>query len=114
MARGAPIYSAAYIMPSGGKGALCGRKHLMHLELLARMLKDKLPERTAGMKTMAQASAALRAHPTIGDFLAYQYVTDLNHSTLTNFSETEFVAPGPGAPVGSTQMVCWRRQAHRR
>ena len=37
------------------------------------------------MKTMAQAFAALRAYPTIGDFLAYQYATDLSYSTLTEF-----------------------------
>ena len=100
LARGVPIYSAAYIMPSGGKGAPFARKHRMHLELLARMLRDELPERIAGMATMAQAFVALRAYPTIGDFLAYQYVTDLNYSTLTGFSETEFVVPGPGALSG--------------
>ena len=100
MARGASIYSAAYIMPSGGRGAPCARKHRMHLELLARMLRDELPERIAGMASMAQAFAALRAYPTIGDFLAYQYVTDLNYSTLINFSDTEFVMPGPGATSG--------------
>ena len=100
LARGAPIYSAAYIMPSGGKGAPFARKHRMHLELLARMLRDELPERLADMATTAQAFAALRAYPTIGDFLAYQYVTDLNYSTLSDFSETEFVVPGPGALSG--------------
>ncbi len=93
-------YSPAYLMPSGGKGAPCARKHRMHLELLARMLRDELPERIADMGTMAQAFAALRSYPTIGDFLAYQYVTDLNYSMLTNFSETEFVVPGPGALSG--------------
>jgi hypothetical protein len=36
----------------------------------------------------------------IGDFLAYQFITDLNYSTLTNFSEMEFVMPGPGAKDG--------------
>ena len=76
MAQGQPIYSGAYIMPSGGKDAPCGRKHRMHLDLLARMLRDELPERMADMPSMAQAFAALRAYPTIGDFLAYQYVTD--------------------------------------
>ena len=100
LARGVPIYSAAYIMPSGGKGAPFARKHRMHLELLARMLRDELPERIAGMATMAQAFAALRAYPTIGDFLAYQYVTDLNYSMLTSFNESELVVPGPGALSG--------------
>ena len=36
----------------------------------------------------------------IGDFLAYQYATDINYSTLTNFSEMSFVVPGPGAKDG--------------
>ena len=97
ISRGERVYSGAYIMPSGGKGAPFTRKHRMHLELLARMLRDELPECIAGMTTMAQAFTALRAYPTIGDFLAYQYVTDLNYSALINFSETEFVVPGPGA-----------------
>ena len=100
LARGRAIYSGAYIMPSGGKASPCARKHRMHLELLARMLRDELPERIAGTETMAQAFAALRSYPTIGDFLAYQYVTALNYSILTNFSETEFVVPGPGALSG--------------
>ena len=100
LARGQAIYSGAYIMPSGGSRASFARKHRMHLELLARMLRDELPERIAGMETMAQAFAALRAYPTIGDFLAYQYATDLNYSALTDFSETGFVVPGPGALSG--------------
>jgi hypothetical protein len=91
---GTPIYSAAYIMPSGGSRVPFARKHRMHLELLNRMLGDGLPERLADMSSMAQAFAALRAYQT------YQYVTDLNYSTLTNFSETEFVTPGPGAQSG--------------
>jgi hypothetical protein len=36
----------------------------------------------------------------MGDFLAYQYVTDINYSQLTSFSEMEFVMPGPGAKDG--------------
>ncbi len=42
----------------------------------------------------------LLSYPTIGSFLAYQLISDLNYSTLTNFSENEFVMPGPGALDG--------------
>ena len=42
----------------------------------------------------------LRSYPTIGDFLAYQFVTDVNYSELTHFSEMDFVVPGPGARDG--------------
>jgi hypothetical protein len=43
---------------------------------------------------------ALRAYSMVGDFLAYQFITDINYSELTNFSEMEFVVPGPGARDG--------------
>ncbi len=49
---------------------------------------------------MQQAFNLIRSYPTIGDFLAYQYVTDVNYSTVTNFTEMEFVVPGPGAIDG--------------
>jgi hypothetical protein len=49
---------------------------------------------------MADAFALLRSYPLIGNFLAYQYVTDLNYSELIDFSEMEFVQPGPGARDG--------------
>ncbi len=100
MARGERIYSAAYIMPSGGSKAPPGRKHSMHLRLIEQMMKDGLPEKIESSRSMAKAFELIRAYPTIGDFLAYQYVTDLNYGPLTTFSEKEFVIPGPGALSG--------------
>lgn len=97
---GERIYSAAYIMPSGGRGAGDGRKHRMHLRLLERMMHDELPAQIGVCGRMQDAFDLLLSYPTIGDFLAYQYVTDLNYSTLTSFSEDEFVIPGPGARDG--------------
>jgi hypothetical protein len=96
---GHPIYSPAYIMPSGGPGAR-GYKHRMHLLLLEKMLRDDLPSRIAGASTLREAYELLRTYPTIGPFLAYQYAIDLNYSPLINFSEMEFVVPGPGARDG--------------
>lgn len=100
MESGRPIYSGAYIMPTGGKVWHEGRKHRMHLKLLDHMLSQRLPERIACAGNMKTAFEILRSVPTIGDFLAYQYVTDLNYSTLTNFAEDEFVIAGPGAREG--------------
>ena len=99
-AHGEPIYSAAYIMPSGGGSAPGGRKHRMHLRLLEKMLRDELPARLAEAPSMGRAFELLHDYPTIGDFLAYQYVTDLNYGTALKFSEMEFVTPGPGARDG--------------
>ena len=99
MARKQAIYSAAYIMPSGGKHGE-PKKHRNHLALLRNMLADGVPGRITHMKRMRDVFEVLLSYPMIGDFLAYQYATDLNYSELTSFSEMEFVVPGPGARDG--------------
>lgn len=94
------IYSAAYIMPSGSRGAGTTKKHRSHLKLLERMMSDEVPLRIGDCRTMREAFDLLLSYPMIGNFLAYQYVTDLNYSNLVDFSEMEFVVPGPGAMDG--------------
>lgn len=94
------IYSAAYIMPPGKTSFGHPQKHRNHLMLLERMMEDKAPRRIADASSMRQAFGVLRSYPTVGSFLAYQFVTDLNYSELTNFSEMEFVVPGPGSVDG--------------
>lgn len=94
------IYSAAYIMPSGGALCVDGRKHRMHLRLLEQMMQDGLPARLEHAQSLREAFEILRSYPTLGDFLAYQYVIDLNYSSLMGFSENDFVMPGPGALDG--------------
>lgn len=94
------IYSPAYIMPSGTKAFGHGRKHRNHLALLERMMEDRLPYRISEAANMREAFEALRSYPMLGDFLAYQFVTDLNYSDICNFTEMEFVVPGPGARDG--------------
>ena len=100
MDRKRPIYSAAYIMPSGGSSFGHRRKHRNHLALLAMMMEDDLPGSLARSRCMADAFDILKAYPTLGDFLAYQFVTDINYSDVTDFTEMEFVVPGPGARSG--------------
>lgn len=100
MASGSSIYSAAYIMPTGRRDGGHDRKHRGHLLLLERMLADSIPQQVSECRTMQQAFTLLRAYPGIGDFLAYQYVTDINYSELTDFPESEFVVAGPGALDG--------------
>jgi hypothetical protein len=97
--KGVRVYSAAYIMPSEGAGTHC-RKHSSHLRLLQRMMTDGVPTKIAEMRSMQDAFLLLRSYPMIGDFLAFQFVTDLNYSTLTNFDEMDFVVAGPGAKDG--------------
>jgi NTP pyrophosphatase (non-canonical NTP hydrolase) len=99
MTRGDTIYSAAYIMPAGGSLGH-KRKHRNHLTLLERMMAAELPTRLTEAGSMQRAFDLIRAYPTIGDFLGYQYVTDINYSCATDFTEMEFVIPGPGAIDG--------------
>ena len=97
---GQPIYSAAYIMPPGSSAFGRSAKHQNHLLLLERMMADRLPEQLAQTRSMQEGFEKLRAYPTIGDFLAYQFITDINYSELTDYSEMDFVVPGPGARDG--------------
>lgn len=100
MRQGERIYSAAYIMPSASNVFGHPLKHRNHLRMLAHLIEHKYPERLTHCKTMANAFELFLSIPTIGPFLAYQFVTDLNYSTLTAFSEDEFVVAGPGALDG--------------
>ena len=71
-----------------------------------------MPLRIADAPNMRQAFEVLCSYPTIGNFLAYQFITDINYSVMVNFSELEFVIPGPGALDGIPQMLLrsWRTE----
>lgn len=94
------IYSAAYIMPPGSRVFRRSAKHQNHLLLLERMMTDQLADQLTEVRTMQEGFEKLRTYPTIGDFLAYQFITDINYSELTDFGEMEFVVPGPGSRDG--------------
>lgn len=101
MKNGIRLYSAAYIMPSGGKASESpARKHSFHLSLLDQMLMDGLPATIAAASTMQNVYEHLLSYKSIGPFLAFQYTIDLNYSTLTDFNENDFVVAGPGARSG--------------
>lgn len=94
------IYSGAYIMPSGNRAFGYKVKHQNHLKLLERMMEDQLPDQIVTASNMKRAFEFLRSYPMIGNFLGYQFVTDLNYSEICDFPEMEFVVPGPGAIDG--------------
>lgn len=96
--RGRRLYSAAYVMPPPSLGAV--RKHTNHLRLLKLMMQNELTEALTSAPTMRAAFEALRAYPGIGNFLAFQFLIDINYSTALNFDEMDFVVAGPGARDG--------------
>jgi hypothetical protein len=97
---GEPIYSGAYIMASGRSAFGYARKHENHLKLIEQMMQCQLADRIQEAKSLEAVYGLLLTFPTIGRFLAYQYAIDINYSTLTDFSEMDFVVPGPGAKDG--------------
>jgi len=97
---GYPIYSNAYIMASGKASFNHTFKHDNHLKLLETIMNDNLVDRIQRCASMEQAYNVLLNYPTIGPFLAYQFITDINYSDITSYSEMEFVKAGPGAKDG--------------
>jgi hypothetical protein len=97
---GRRIYSAAYIMPSVQSRFGFQRKHSNHLKLIQFMLEEQVDQKLMAAKSMQQAFEIIKRFPGLGDFLAYQLLIDINYSPILNFSESEFVVPGPGAKGG--------------
>ena len=95
MADGTAIYSAAYIMPPGGRKLGYDRKHRNHLALLERMLADSLPQQIIECRSMQQAFMLLKSYPGIGDFLAYQYVTDVQLQRIDGLFRMRLCRPWP-------------------
>jgi hypothetical protein len=95
---GSKIYSSAYMMPAPNCGA--SKKHTNHLYLLARMMRDRLPDQVATSASLRDVYLRLRAVHSFGDFLAFQFAIDLNYSEMLDFSEMDFVVAGPGAQSG--------------
>lgn len=97
---GERIYSAAYIMPSAKSSFGYLRKHSNHLKLIELIINDNTVEKLSEAKNMQKAFEIIKSFPGLGNFLAYQLLIDINYSTIINFSESEFVMPGPGALGG--------------
>lgn len=94
------IYSSAYLMPAAPANRRGLRKHVTHLMLLEKMMDDGLPQKIADASSLKQVYELLLGYPSIGPFLGYQYAIDINYCPYVNFSEMEFVVPGPGARDG--------------
>lgn len=97
-ARKQRLYSAAYVVPPPPLGE--ARKHGNHLRLIEILMSTGAPHRVRDVGSMRAAFNLLRGYPAIGDFLAYQYLIDLNYSSSYDYGEMEFVVPGPGARDG--------------
>ncbi|MBR1413126.1 MAG: hypothetical protein IJ574_00450 [Bacilli bacterium] len=94
------IYNDAYIS-CANKVFGYDRKHDNHLALLDKMfIKDKIQNKLLACKTMEEAFNIIKNYPLIGNFMAYQLVTDINYSEVVNWREEEFTVAGPGSIRG--------------
>ena len=97
---GVKIYNDAYIS-CATKAYGYDRKHDNHLALLEEMfLSDKIGDFLVKCSTMEEAFNILKKYPLIGNFMAYQLVTDINYSDAVSWREDEFTVAGVGAIRG--------------
>ena len=94
------IYNDAYIS-CATKAFGYDRKHDNHLALLNKMfIIDKVQDKILKCTNMEQAFKILKSYPLIGNFMAYQLITDINYSDIVDWKEDEFTVAGPGSLRG--------------
>ena len=100
ISNGIKIYNDAYIS-CANKAFGYDRKHDNHLALLDKIFNiDKSYIQILNSKTMENAFNILKSYPLIGNFMAYQLVTDINYSDIVDWTENEFTVAGPGSLRG--------------
>lgn len=100
ISNGIKIYNDAYIS-CANKAFGYDRKHDNHLALLDKMFNiDKMQDKIIKCNTMQDAFNIIKGYPLIGNFMAYQLVTDINYSAFVNWKENEFTVAGPGSLRG--------------
>ena len=94
------IYNDAYIS-CATKAFGYDRKHDNHLALLNKMfIIDKVQDKILKCTNMEQAFNIIKSYPLIGNFMAYQLITDINYSNIVDWKEDEFTVAGPGSLRG--------------
>lgn len=106
--RGFAFYNSAYMHPSPIQvgGVRYSRKHQCHLKTIEMMMSSECPKRIQQATKFEDVYLIMLEQSMVGEFLAYQYATDLNYSTICNFSENDFTRAGPGAIDGISK--CFR------
>ncbi|KAI0044558.1 hypothetical protein FA95DRAFT_1496875 [Auriscalpium vulgare] len=89
-----PLYGTAYIMPAPPLGGATNFAN--HLRLLKLMMDVDLPGQLAGLSEMSDAFERIALFPSMGDFLAFQLLLDLNMIPQISYPE-DWAICGPGA-----------------
>lgn len=95
---GATLYTGAFQKPAPHFGF--SEAHMNHLCLLEVLMENDLAGRFLGAKYMDEVYEYLVSFPSMGEFSTYQLMLNLSYSEVLNFSDSDFVVPGPGASSG--------------
>lgn len=112
---GETIYSPAYMMT--GSRSVFGHpeKHRNHYEAMQYWFRKKYlvneimqyADKTNGeyLNGYNAIVKILQEQYYVGPFLAMQFATDLNYSSIVNFSENDYIIAGPGAVRGLYKLL---------
>ena len=94
------IYNNAYIS-CATKAFGYDAKHDNHLALLHNMFfKDQITNKLQNCNSLKDAFETIKSYPLLGNFMAYQLVTDLNYSPHYHWDDNSFTVVGPGSKRG--------------
>src|SRR5258708_28724051 len=93
---GAKIWNGAYVQ-NQNIFTQFPTKHERYLALLNHMMSTNVTGKLQAARTYFDAFKVLQSYPLHRkSFIAMQHLTDLNYSDVINFSENDFIVPGPG------------------
>lgn len=109
--RGYAVYSNAYMLTASfmkselikKRWGIAGadRKHVAYLRLFDNYIRNNgLYNKILQAWSFQDVFELLRTVPTVGNFLAYQYVQDWNYSPIFDFNDNEFCSAGYGTIRG--------------
>lgn len=108
---GRAIYNSAYIS-CATKAYGYDFKHQNHLKLIHQMIfEDSITQKIVKAKKYSDVFYILRSYPLIGNFMAYQLMSDLNYTPIIDFDENDFTIAGPGAIRGINK--CFKNRDRR-
>lgn len=94
------IFNSAYIM-CANKAFGFNTKHENYLCLLHKIfVTDNITQKLTACKTFKDAFNIIVSYPLIGNFLAYQYTTDLNYSSHFNWQDSSVTVAASGSKRG--------------
>jgi len=99
---GRTLYTGAFQKPAPSFDY--AEAHMNHLCLLEILMENDLAGRLLNAEFMADVYEYLISFPSMGEFSTYQLILGLSYSKLLNFSDLDFVIPGPGAISGLQKM----------